>query len=363
MPTQSAAIKAAIGFMLCLPLAVQTTSHAAAAASKEEQLDELETVVVVGEFPGPGLWKVSKGDHIMWVLASYSPLPKDMVWRSQKIEARIAESQEVLHSGGVNLGSNIGLLRGLTLIPAAMKASKIPDDKTLKDVLAPATYEKWLVLRKKYIGKDDDVERYRPSIALGQLRNAAVRKNDLGGADVADVVNRASKKYKVKKVVVPTVKRTLKVEDPRGMLKSAQKIGLPDIACFTRDLDKVEADIERVKTLANAWSRGDIAKLRSMNRNVKLRDAVREGCGYELLDALNEGPSDDAAHAKKMMDDALWHVEQASLQAQIDWVAAARAALDRNKSTFAVLSMAEVFSPEGHLEKLRELGYKVEAPQ
>src|SRR5687768_1077919 len=38
----------------------------------------LDTVVVSGKQPGPGLWKVSNDDHVMWVLGTISPLPKRM---------------------------------------------------------------------------------------------------------------------------------------------------------------------------------------------------------------------------------------------------------------------------------------------
>ncbi len=333
-----------------------------AAQEPGEKLQELETVLIVGEQPGPGLWKVSKGDHVMWVLASYQPLPKGMIWRSQKVEARIAESQEVLYSGGVDIDAGIGLLKGITLIPAALKAGRIPDKKTLKDVLDPTTYAKWLALRMKYIGKDDDVEKWRPSIALAQLRGSAFRRSGLGGVSVQEVVDKARRKHKVSRVTTPVIKRTLKVEDPRGMLKSAQKLALPDVECFRTGLDQMESGIERVKTLANAWSRGDVETLRRLHRNLPLKEAVKEVCGYALMAALNEGASKDAANAKKMMDDILWHTEQAMVQSQIDWVAAARKALDKNRSTFAVLNLPEVLSPDGHLARLRELGYTVEEP-
>jgi flavin-binding protein dodecin len=89
---------------------------------------------------------------------------------------------------------------------------------------------------------------------------------------------------------------------------------------------------------------------------------VEEVCIYTLMSSLNKGDSKGAANAKKMTDDILWHAEQAMYQAQQDWVAAARVALDKNRSTFAVLSLAEIFSPDGHLEKLKELGYTVEEP-
>jgi hypothetical protein len=331
----------------------------AIAAEPEAEIQELETILVLGEQPGPGLWKVSKGDHVMWVLASHEPLPKGMSWRSQQVEARIAESQEVLYPPGIDMDFGIGLFRGITLIPAAIKAAKIPDDKTLKDVLAPETYGKWLALRQKYIGKDDDVEKLRPSIALGTLRGEASRKHNLqDGPNVRTVVDRAAKKHKVRVRRLPDVKRAVKVENPRGMLKGVNKLDLPDVECFTRGLDQVEPEIERAKVRANAWSRGDTETLRSLHRVQQFRDV----CGYELMAAFNAGPSADAARAKKLLADIEWHVQQATVQAQQNWIAAAQASIAKNSSTFAVLPVNAVFSPDGHLEKLRALGYTVEAP-
>ena len=36
----------------------------------------LETVLVSGEQPGPGMWKVSKGDHVLWIVGIQTPVPK-----------------------------------------------------------------------------------------------------------------------------------------------------------------------------------------------------------------------------------------------------------------------------------------------
>jgi hypothetical protein len=329
------------------------------ASALTEQLEILDTALVTGEQPGPGLWKVSKGDHVMWVLASYGPLPRGMTWRSQQVEARIAESQEVLYGGNVGIVPNIGILRGITLIPAALKAGKNPDGQTLKQVLPAETYARWLVLRQKYLGKDDDVEEWRPVIALGQLQGKAMEKTGLqGGLRVDEVVRRAAKKHKVRIHTLKSVQRVVRVEDPRGMLKAVRKVEAPDLACFTRDLGELEPGIERAKARANAWARGDIARLRALERRTKLEDE----CGYVLIAAVTEGKSADAARLKKLMADMLWHAQWAGVEAQKQWLAAAQAALEQNPSTFAVLGLSDVLDPEGSLEKLRRLGYTVEEP-
>jgi hypothetical protein len=269
-------------------------------------LEVLDTALVVGEQPGPGLWKVSRDDHVMWVLANYGPLPKGMTWRSQQIEARM-----------------------------------------------------WLVSREKYFGRDDDIEEWRPEIALQQLRDKALGKHGLDdGPVVGEVVQLAAKKHKVRIHRLPELERVVRVENPRGMVKNAGKQWSSDFACFSRDLDDLEPGIERLKQRANAWARGDVAKFRELFRVQQPRD----DCNYSLMVGMTQGESKGAANTKKLLDDLLWHAQQASVQAQRDWVVAAQVALEKNKSTFAVLQPAAIFAPEGHLETLRKLGYTIEAP-
>jgi hypothetical protein len=153
------------------------------------------------------------------------------------------------------------------------------------------------------------------------------------------------------------------VENPRGMLKSATKLELPDLNCFIRKLDTLEADVERTRELANAWSLGRTEELQKLTRARPRDELLQESCAYVLMTALKDGTTEDAAHAKRAFDDVLWHAEQASAQAQINWVTAAQKALEKNRSTFAVLPVGDVFRPDGHLEKLRALGYAVEEPR
>lgn len=339
-------------------------------AAEEPTQDELDTVVVTGEVPGPGLWKVTKDDHVMWVLASYSPLPKGLTWRTAQMEARITESQEVLYAPYVNIRPEIGMIRGLTLKSAINKAAKLPDGKTLKDVLPAADYAKWSVLRDKYLGTGDYVETRRPATAMRLLRMYALRQHELqGGPDVREEIDDARKKHRVDPVWVPTVRRTIELEDPRGMLESMQELQPAELECFSKELDRVEPEVERLKVLANAWSLGDTETLRSLFRQVTLRDAIREGCihfalgGAVMSVAPREGASADDDLIGKALEDSLRLDEDAKLQAQLDWLKAAQAALAKNKSTFAVLGLTEMLSQDGHLEKLRALGYMVEEPQ
>jgi hypothetical protein len=68
--------------LVCCALAVNHSVNAGAPAAAEPAAAEprLEEILVVGEQPGPAMWRVTKGDHTLLIFATLEPLPKDMVW-------------------------------------------------------------------------------------------------------------------------------------------------------------------------------------------------------------------------------------------------------------------------------------------
>src|ERR1043165_8857902 len=64
-------------------------------------LQEFAEVVVTGEQPGPALWRVQSGEHVLWLLGGVSQLPGKVTWRSKQLEAVLSGSQEgLLDQGG-----------------------------------------------------------------------------------------------------------------------------------------------------------------------------------------------------------------------------------------------------------------------
>ena len=104
-------------------------STPAPASSAAGQVQNLEAVTVSGIQPGPGLWKVSKGDHVMWVLGTLSPLPDKIQWKAEEVEQTIAESQEVLGPPSVSLKPKTNFFGKLFLLPSLVERAKTPTDK------------------------------------------------------------------------------------------------------------------------------------------------------------------------------------------------------------------------------------------
>ena len=337
-----------------------------------EAQEEMETVLVTGEQPGPGLWKVSRDDHVMWVLGSIDTVPKTIAWRTDELEARIAESQEVLYPGGTGVGIDIGMFTALTLVPAAFKAAKNPNGATLKDEFAPEDYATWLRLRQKYLDDDDDIEKYRPLVAEEKL-NSAIEKRGVKGqklTSIDGVVNWIAKKHKVRIHVLPVATRKIEVKKPRAILKAARDLDLAEGACVGRNLARIEKADARgwlVYDVAatNAWARGDLEVLRS--RPAFDPELQAEDCFTVALDAANQRADAELPADMRRGLDIMKQVEdlqaEATAESERNWLAAAEAALANNSSTLAVLPLGEVMNPQGYLAKLEARGYAVEAPR
>lgn len=329
--------------LLALPALAQTVEpQAEPAAPPPAVVQEAApaTVVVEGRRPGPGVWKVSKDGHVMWVFGLYSPLPLKMEWDASRVERLITHSQEVLLPPGVSI--DVGFFRSLTMLPSMIGLQKNPDNAQLKDVLPADVYARWQVLKGKYIGDDESVERYRPIFAAEKLMQAGLKKNGLSqGGEVRKQIETIAKLNEVK-TVSPMLK--IELEDPRGTLKDFKKSPMEDVACFTKTLDGLDGDLDAMRVRANAWANGNIAEIK------RLDFAEREqACGDAVFNSQLAKNSPALHNVRERM--------------RAVWVQAVEKALAENASTFAVLQMKDIVDPKGLLADLQARGYTVESPK
>ncbi|MYN00626.1 TraB/GumN family protein [Pseudoduganella sp. DS3] len=310
---------------------------------EQETAPGLESVLVVGQRPGPGLWKVSKDDHVMYVFGKYGPLPKKMEWRSHEVEAILAKSQEYLSEPA--LDAKLGFWGGVKLaasIPQMLSFQENPDGAMLQDVVPPEVYARWLVLKEKYLGDNQKVEKFRPIFASATLFKAVLERAGLTSKDQIDgTLQKLAKRSNVK--VTPALVETA-LPDAGQLLKDFKSGKLDDAECFSATLAQLEADIDQMRVRANAWAVGDIDTIR------KLSFADREGACYAAVvgsTAFQARPELVAMRAK----------------ARALWLENAEKALASNATTFAVLRMNEIMSPHGLIAALQAKGYKLESPE
>ncbi|WP_369038546.1 TraB/GumN family protein [Stenotrophomonas maltophilia] len=301
---------------------------------------DMATVQVTGEQPGPGLWTVTGPQgHVLWILGTVSPIPSGVQWRSDEVERTIAGADHVLGDPGFSLDAKIGVFKGLTLLPLALKTARDPQGRTLDQILPAATHARWLGLKQTYLGNNRGVEKDRPLVASGRLFQAFLKRNGLRDSrQVKDALGRA---YKARGLTPEDVQVKLKVDDIRGTLKELQTTEVDDRACFERTLDTVEFQAPVLRERANAWALGDIAALRRLSTS-----PMAQTC-RELLQAS------DFARRRGWSD--------MPLQVRARWLQGVDAALARHAGTFATVPVSLLLG-EGYLDALAQRGYRIEAP-
>jgi len=300
----------------------------------------LSVVVVKGSLPGPGLWKVARENHVMWVLGISAPLPAQMTWKAQEVEKLLSSSQEVLHPPGVVTGARLGFFGKLFLLPALIGIRNNPDGEKLVDVLPAPVYQRWEMAKTKYGLGGGRIERLRPMFAGKALYASAIKQAGLsedGGAEA--IVDAMANRYKIKETDTQYV---VTIEDPHKAAKIFKTSSMDDIGCLSHVLDMLDNDLMQTKTRANAWATGDIRKLQAL-------------AGTEARDSCLSAVS-GASFAQKL--------GMVDLQQRIDsaWMTAAKKAIAENKQTFALLPMEQVLSGTGYLARLKAAGYTVVSP-
>jgi uncharacterized protein YbaP (TraB family) len=300
----------------------------------------LAPVMVSGEQPGPGLWKVTSPEgHVLWVLGTLDPLPHRMQWQSREVLATLAQSQELLLEPGIRMDAKLGFFGSLALLPRLIGIRNNPDHARLVDIVPPADYARWLALKARYIGHDRKVEKWRPLFAGFELYDAAIERAGMDRKGVVPVLLKAAKDKDIKRT---STAYAVTVDDPKALVKDFKRERLDDLACFRSMLDQVQTDVARMGASANAWATGDLQALR---RQVDGADDI------PCLDAVT-----GAGFARRLgLQDIQDKVRQA-------WLAQARRALAAHRTTFALLPIADALRPDGYLAALAADGDVVQPP-
>jgi hypothetical protein len=274
------------------------------------------------------------------VLGTLSPLPRRMEWMSADVEAVVARSQLVIKPPSISLGSDIGMVRGMLLLPSLFRARRNPDGRRLREAVPAELYSRWLPLKARYLARNGKVEEWRPLFAAQELYEAAMRQSGLSQDNiVAPLVTKAAKRHGVP-VTAPTV--ALAVADPKAVIREFNASTLADTECFSRTMARIEVDLEAMRARANAWAVGDIGALRALPQDDQYAACVR---------AVTE-----TALARKLgASDLRTRVRTA-------WLAAAETAVASHEVSFAMLPVSELLRPDGYLATLQAKGYEVVAP-
>jgi uncharacterized protein YbaP (TraB family) len=308
-------------------------AHAGPQTASGPAADQLEEIQVIGERPGPRLWKVTRGDHVLWVLGTLNHVPRKMIWRSSEVESALSQSQQVLPSGP-SVSASIGPIAMIRLYFQWRGVQKDPGRTVLKDWLPPVLYARFEALRARFDPNDSRIEELRPAFAAYRLYEKAVDVAGLTGHDEAEktVLKLAARRH------VPVSRAVLAVEDPSGALKEVG--ALPpsiEVSCLETTIARLETDLPAMQQRAEAWAVGDVDRLRRLSFSDQ-----REAC----MTAMSNSPRIKALFER----------------AKSGWDNAAEQALSTDRVSFAMRPIYDLLAADGPLAKFRAEGDTVEGP-
>jgi uncharacterized protein YbaP (TraB family) len=296
-----------------------------------------EEVLVSGERPGPPLWKVRQGDNTLYILATVSPTPKNLQWRSREVEAVLDRATAFVDTTSTTIGANIkkiGFLKGMGMALEFQRLWKNPDGKRLEDVLPADLNARFMALKARYAPKDRKMLKRRPVFAAEDLWRAAVVQSKLSTAsEVVGTVHLMAGERKVERLFV-----SVTVDDPLALRAALDELGrIPieaEIACMRSVLARFDTDLATTRERAVAWAEGDV-------------DALRTGAHGATRDACLDGFADTMQVVAKARD--------------LRWQLLVEA-VENHAVSLAVVDINELLQPGGFADRLRAQGYEVDEP-
>jgi uncharacterized protein YbaP (TraB family) len=321
------------GILAAAALLFSVTS-AAADHQAPSVTPQVPVIVISGRYAGPKLWRVSKDDaHVLWVLGTITPLPRRMVWQTDDIQRLLRHTQEVIPAWP-SVGIGFHPFTALHLYALWRKAQTNPDQLPLAAVLPRALYARFSALKLRFAPKDRRIEQLRPILAARRLYDEALAASDLTPRnDIQRTVLRLARKESV-----AVHQDKLHVSDPVDVMRDLTDTPqAAEIACLRSVVARLETDLGPMQARARAWALGDVKLLRRL---------PHVDNGATCLEAVSGSV----------------RVRALLAAAQQDWMTAALQALSQNRTTLALQSMDRLLGPEGTLESLRRMGYRVEGP-
>jgi uncharacterized protein YbaP (TraB family) len=298
----------------------------------EHSAEAIEEVLVTGERPGPGLWKVTRGGHTLWLLGTLETLPKRMTWRSAQVDGVIRQSQLVIPAS-TSVKADAGPFAMVGLYFNWRRTEHLPDKQHLAEVVPAPLFQRFEALRRRY-APYDSMESLRPMVAAQQLFRKAL--SDAGLRNGREVEKAVLEKARASKVGVH--ENLVRIEDPKGLLAELRAVPVAaELPCFEITVARLEHDLPVLRERAAAWAVGDIEALR------KLRTAQERAACWDAIE----------------LSPRLHTLVEAERNRRIQ---VAQMALADNASTLALVPIDELLAPEGVLALFRHQGYVVEGP-
>ena len=235
------------GVALSLIAAVCTGAVGPAAAQQQSVPNSAQTVeeiVVTARRTGIPVWRVTGPRTTIVLIGSIQEVSKDTRWDPGALTDTLRKADRVMFPSMIGLTASPLAIFGI--LWKARKMATLPKGQTLARLMPPEQFQRLVALKNRGVLKAG-FERKHPLVIAEDLREFAKGKRGYGPG-ATQYVEKAARKYKLKRVPITTLKAKPILNDffasPPGNY----------VPCLLSAVSLVEAGPGAVKAHSDAWA-------------------------------------------------------------------------------------------------------------
>lgn len=296
-------------------LAVAALFAGTAAHSEVPLTPWSDSAEIVVKAPEPAMWKLTKGDSVVWVMGTLSIWPENFEWKQSRFQRLLRGSRQ--------------LIVPMSEKPRMVSDQHLPGNATLQNVLAPETYQRFESVVTLENLPPDSYAQLQPAWAGFQLTSDFLHNHRISTAFYPPNIRQMAEKEHVPIVeVVDSSMKALDSHFSRMDPKDAE-------ACLNDYLDNIEYYQFEMPSVADAWAHSDLKTVLQY-----YRDPSYITC---LLKSRKSANSYDAESVDRMTN-------------------AIRQALKKPGKVVVVVIVTDLLRKDGVLDRLKAEGVTVTAP-
>jgi TraB/PrgY/gumN family len=286
--------------------------------------DWIETVVVTAHQPGPLMWRVSKGDSTVILLALVEPVPEHLDWNDSGVRAALKGAHQLL----LQPRASVGLVEGLWFLAWNSDSIYLPSGTPMESTL-PAPLRARFVAARNAIHRDADrYESLRVPLAGLRLDGDFLKANGLTQDEPVDTLRHIANRVGVPVKSIAEYAAIPMLKQLPAMSTAANE------TCLKSSLDDIDALRVHAVPAAQAWAKGDLDGIKANYSDQRFESCIQS---LPTFAALFQRAVNDSANAL-------------------------HAALAKPGKTVMLVSMGSLLRQHGLLEKLEAEGLTIEAP-
>jgi hypothetical protein len=251
-------------FRSALAIALLSAASArceAASRVSEESFRVLDGVDVLAQTTVP-VWELSRNGDRLLILSDYFPrrVSEDAYVDTAAVQSLANSAEALVYGPGVVADDSVGVFSGFLMLRAYRKATRIPDGKSLSDVLEPGLYAKWTETKNLYLPRDRSVERLRPAYAASEIYKAAI--DHYGVQNTASSMRALFDAFENREDDRIDARYRLDVDVNRKDVSAFEIDEDVAQACLSTTLDNLRPSLEMSQEGADAWDSRDMDALR-----------------------------------------------------------------------------------------------------